>query len=213
MAGREKPFERQKPTGAAGLTRLIPARDCRILRGSKARKPTVAAKHEAIRAARRKRQAGNGPSTSQDARGCGPRSARNRGEEPCERETLRRVNPRSGCLVKTRLRTRCTTVRDVERRRRRDREAFRSKTSMSKNAVGARKLKKAAAIRKSRRNRFGSYSEGEPKLTRDGPGGNSRTTVGAENPRAGCHHNEWHNRKGGSSKLYDDTTGRTLKGR
>lgn len=104
MAGREKPFERQKPTGAAGFTRLIPARDCRILRGRKARKPTVVARREAIRAARRKRQAGNGPSTSQDADGCGPRSARNRGEEPCERETLRRVNPMSGRLERSGLR-------------------------------------------------------------------------------------------------------------
>lgn len=108
---------------------------------------------------------------------------------------------------------RCTTVRDVERRRRQGWETFQSNTSMTENAVGAQKLRKAAAIRKDRRNRFGSYSEGEPKLTKDGP----EVTHGRPLSRktSGRHViiKNGTNRKGESFKRYDDTCDGTLKGR
>ena len=97
-------MERQKPRGAAGFAWLIPARDRRILRGSKARKPGVAANRGAIRAAQRKRQAGIDFGMPQGSSEHGPYSARNSGEEQTERKKLRRVNPKSGCLERSRLR-------------------------------------------------------------------------------------------------------------
>jgi hypothetical protein len=86
-------------------------------------------------------------------------------------------------------------------------------TAVTENAEGAQKLRKAAAIRRDRRNRFGSNSEGEPKLTRDGPGATHGQLSTRKTPGRHVILNNGTNREGESSKQCDDTFGMTLKGR
>lgn len=104
----------------------------------------------AIRAARRKRQAGNGPVTSQGASGCGPRSARFGGEEPREREKLRRVNPRSGRFERSRLR------KSVQNRQGRRTSKTESREGIPDEHIGVRKRCRGKKAQESRGNSQGS---------------------------------------------------------
>jgi hypothetical protein len=118
----------------------------------------------------------------------GSRPGRDSEPGPSEREKLRRANPTSGRREKSGRRPRAPYTSGASKRRRRNVLA-----GASGSGAGDRRrcrgpnLRKAAAIREDRCNRFGSHSEGEPKPERGSfMRATARTAAEAEHLIADC---------------------------
>jgi hypothetical protein len=115
---------------------------------------------------------------------------------------------RSGCRQRA-----CNTSRAPKRRRRNVLSSTSGQHACRRTRCRGQNLMKAAAIRKSRCNRYGSHSEGEPKPTRGSfMRETARTAAEAEHLSAGCRVLPGTTAEG-SLKQYGDTHGGQDSGR
>jgi hypothetical protein len=130
------------------------------------------------------------------------------GQGRSEREKLRRANPKSGRQGKPWRRQQALDPSRASKRRRRNvLPGTSGQGACHRTRCRGQNLTKAAAIRKSRCDRFGPHSEGEPKPTRGSfMRETARTAAEAEHLRAGCRVTPDTTAEG-SPKQYGDTHG------
>jgi hypothetical protein len=113
---------------------------------------------------------------------------RNSESGPSEREKLRRVNPKSGCQRE--IGGIGSEWSQPSRTSKRQGRQVLAGTSgpCTRDQIRCRggNLRKAAVARKGCRSRFGSYSVGEPKPKREGPGGNFRIDADTKDLKVDC---------------------------